>query len=236
MFFIGAIILSMDNKIATGVIGLDKLLFGGIPKNQLAFVEGCVGIGKTIFGLQFLKQGLFTDEKVLFITAKDTPRQIRNILSSLDWDLDWAFEQNRFFIVDIREYFGESDIEESKNDVFINLLKEIKEIITKNNIKRVVVDPAFPVFIDTNINNKKIYFSGFNDMIEKTEEDLTIIFITNNSYDEQSIETNMIKMYFEQNGQAINRFILPQKMLFTDYKLKPIEFVIKAKEGICVNE
>lgn len=236
MFFLRAIILYMENKVSTGINGLDKVLLGGIPKNQLTFVEGCSGIGKTIFGLQFLKQGLYTDERVLFITAKNTPKQIREIISSLDWEIDWAFEQKRFFIVDIREYFVESDIEESSNNIFVNLLKEIKVIITNNGIKRVVVDPAFPNFVNVNGNNKKIYFSGFNDMIEKIEEDLTIVFITSNYNDEQSIEANSIKMYFEQNGPTINRFILPQKILFTDYKLKPIGFDIKAKDGIYINE
>lgn len=235
MLFIRAIILTMESRVATGIKGFDEQLLGGIPKNQLTFLEGCSGIGKTIFGIQFLKEGLFIDERVLFITSKDTPKQIRSIISSFKWDIDWAFEQQRFFILDIRDYFG--DVESfDNNDIFINLINEIKDIVLKNNIKRIVVDPAFPPFISASTNTKKVYFSGLNDMIEKSEDDLTIVLVKNNNEADNSIETNIIKMYFEQQGQTIKRYILPQKILFTDYKVKAINFEIKTKDGICINE
>ena len=235
MLFIRAIILTMDNRIATGIKGLDVQLLGGIPKRQLTVIEGCSGIGKTILGIQFLKEGLFTDERVLFITSKDTPKQIREIIASLGWDIEWAFEQRRFLILDIRDYFGDIDSIDN-NDIFINLLSEIRDILVKNNIKRVVVDPAFSQFISASTNTKKVYFSGLNDLVEKSVEDLTIVLIKNDSNEESSIETNMIKMYFEQQGQTVKRYILPQKIMFTDYKVKAINFEIKTKDGISINE
>lgn len=235
MQFIRAIILSMESRVATGIKGFDEQLLGGIPKNQLTFIEGCSGIGKTIFGLQFLKEGLFIDERVLYITSKDTPMQIRAIISSLEWNIDWAFEQQRFFILDIRDYFGDVDSFDN-NDIFVNLISEIRDIVIKNNIKRVVVDPAFPQFVSANTNTKKVYFSGLNDMIEKTEGDLTIVLVKNNNEADNSIETNIIKMYFEQQGPIMKRYLLPQKILFTDYKMKAINFEIKTKDGICINE
>ncbi len=223
------------DKVATGINGLDEQLLGGIPKKQLTFLEGCAGIGKTIFGIQFLKVGLYADERVLFITSKDTPKQIREIISSLGWDIGWAFEQQRFFILDIRDYFGDNDSFDN-NDIFLNLINEIRDIVVKNHIKRVVLDPAFPQFVSVSTNTKKIFFSGLNDMIEKSEDDLTIVLIKNDSLEDNNIETNMIKMYFEQQGQTVKRYILPQKILFTDYKVKAINFEIKPKEGICINE
>ncbi len=235
MLFVGAIILDMNNKVATGIKELDNQLLGGLPKKQLTILEGSAGTGKTIFGLQFLKEGLFTDERVLYITSKDTPKQIREIINSLDWDIAWAFEQGRFIILDIRDYFGESETADS-SDIFVNLITEISGIIAKNNIKRVVMDPAFPQFVKENNSTRKIYFSGLNGMIEKSENDLTIILIQNDSDKESNIETNIIKMYFEKQGQEIKRYLLPQKVMFTEYSVKASSFEIKTKDGIWVNE
>ncbi|MDD4526862.1 MAG: RAD55 family ATPase [Candidatus Margulisbacteria bacterium] len=225
----------MGNRVATGIKALDKQLRGGLPKNQLTSLEGCSGIGKTIFGIQFLKEGLFTDERVLFVTSKDTPKQIREIISSMGWDIAWAFEQGRFLILDIRDYFGETESFDN-GDIFVNLIKEIKDIVSKNKIKRVVLDPAFPQFITANNNIRKIYFSGLNDMIEKSDSDLTIVILKNDNVEDNAIETNTIKMYFDQQGEMVKRYILPQKIMFTDYAVKAISFEIKPKDGIWINE
>ena len=41
-------------KAATGIEGLDAILKGGLPRDELYLVEGGAGTGKTTLGLQFL--------------------------------------------------------------------------------------------------------------------------------------------------------------------------------------
>ncbi|CAN5840514.1 hypothetical protein BH23GEM5_BH23GEM5_02390 [soil metagenome] len=55
-------------KIPTGVEGLDRILEGGLPKEEIYLVQGEPGTGKTIFGLQFLLAGRDLGEAGLFFT------------------------------------------------------------------------------------------------------------------------------------------------------------------------
>ena len=43
-----------DRRVATGIVGLDDVLGGGLPPEQVYLLEGGTGTGKTTIGLQFL--------------------------------------------------------------------------------------------------------------------------------------------------------------------------------------
>ncbi|MDB5445626.1 MAG: putative circadian clock protein KaiC, partial [Phenylobacterium sp.] len=44
-------------KSATGIDGLDAILFGGLPTGRPTLIAGAAGCGKTLFGLTFLVNG-----------------------------------------------------------------------------------------------------------------------------------------------------------------------------------
>ena len=50
--------MSVNNRLSTGIEGLDALLGGGLLPGTLTAVVGSTGIGKTQFGLQFAHAGL----------------------------------------------------------------------------------------------------------------------------------------------------------------------------------
>ncbi|MEM0357067.1 MAG: ATPase domain-containing protein [Candidatus Bathyarchaeia archaeon] len=47
----------MEERVPTGIDGLDELIEGGFPKGSLILLAGNPGTGKTIFGMQFLYRG-----------------------------------------------------------------------------------------------------------------------------------------------------------------------------------
>ena len=63
---------SMDDRISTGLSGLDDILGGGLDPNRLYLVEGTPGTGKTTLALQFLLEGVKHGEKVLYIPVDPT--------------------------------------------------------------------------------------------------------------------------------------------------------------------
>jgi circadian clock protein KaiC len=79
---------SESSRVATGVAGLDDVLGGGLPVDRLYLVQGSPGVGKTTFGLQFLRAGVAAGEAVLYITLSETEDEIREIASSHGWALD----------------------------------------------------------------------------------------------------------------------------------------------------
>lgn len=43
-----------SDRARTGIVGLDNVLAGGLPRDRLYLVEGTPGTGKTTLALQFL--------------------------------------------------------------------------------------------------------------------------------------------------------------------------------------
>lgn len=71
----------------TGVPGLDDVLHGGLPVNNLYLVIGRPGTGKTTLGLQFLLEGVRNGESVLYITLSENRQELETIARSHGWDL-----------------------------------------------------------------------------------------------------------------------------------------------------
>ncbi|HSI54930.1 MAG TPA: ATPase domain-containing protein, partial [Ramlibacter sp.] len=77
-----------QSRASSGIPGLDNILGGGFPANHLYLVEGTPGAGKTTLGLQFLRQGVASDEKGLYITLSETANELRTVAASHGWTLD----------------------------------------------------------------------------------------------------------------------------------------------------
>ena len=50
----------------TGILGLDDVLAGGLPRDRLYLVEGTPGTGKTTLALQFLVEGQRRDQRGMY--------------------------------------------------------------------------------------------------------------------------------------------------------------------------
>src|ERR1700749_4373417 len=77
-----------ENKVSTGIVGLDQILRGGLPKNRLYVVEGSPGSGKTTMALQFLLEGIRQGETVLYVTLSETAEEPYEVARSHDWSLE----------------------------------------------------------------------------------------------------------------------------------------------------
>jgi circadian clock protein KaiC len=76
-----------DNKAASGVLGLDDVLAGGLARDRLYLVEGVPGSGKTTLALQFLLEGVRSGEPVLYVTLSETEEELHAVAASHGWSL-----------------------------------------------------------------------------------------------------------------------------------------------------
>jgi circadian clock protein KaiC len=68
--------------------GLDDILGGGLPRNQLYLIQGQPGVGKTTLALQYLLEGVRQGETGFYVTLSETKEELRAVAESHGWSLD----------------------------------------------------------------------------------------------------------------------------------------------------
>lgn len=81
---------------ATGVLGLDDILGGGLAERHVFLLEGRPGTGKTTIALSFLRAGAERGEPCLYITLSESERELRAGAASHGWELDPAISVYEF--------------------------------------------------------------------------------------------------------------------------------------------
>jgi len=74
-------------RTATGVAGLDQILYGGFASNRIYLIEGTPGVGKTTLAMQFLLEGVRRGERVLYVTLSETRDELEAVAQSHGWSL-----------------------------------------------------------------------------------------------------------------------------------------------------
>src|SRR5215213_9648531 len=72
---------------STGVVGLDAILGGGLPRDRLYLIDGDPGTGKTTLALQFLLDGVARGERGLYVTLSETADELQASAESHGWSL-----------------------------------------------------------------------------------------------------------------------------------------------------
>ncbi|MHB0874991.1 MAG: ATPase domain-containing protein [Anaerolineae bacterium] len=76
-----------EERIATGVPGLDEVLDGGLLPRRAYLIRGGPGVGKTILGLHFLAEGACRGEVGLYVNLGEPEAQVRRNADQLGIDI-----------------------------------------------------------------------------------------------------------------------------------------------------
>lgn len=77
----------MENRVKTGITGLDAMLRGGFLPGSVLLIRGAPGAGKTSLALQFLIEGALQGETGLFVTFEEFPESLYRDAATLGFDL-----------------------------------------------------------------------------------------------------------------------------------------------------
>jgi circadian clock protein KaiC len=139
---------AVEGRIQTGLPALDELMGGGIGSGEATIVVGPSGVGKTIFGVRFVLEGLARGERCLYVTFQDTPEQLVKMAAGFGWDLRTPLAQERLTVRHVA--LGDLDLD--------MLASGIRDDLSGGGISRVVIDslaemadaaretPRFPAF------------------------------------------------------------------------------------------
>src|ERR1700760_2332589 len=75
-------------KVPTGIAGLDEITEGGLPQGRPTLICGTAGVGKTLFGLEFILKGAQVyGEPGVIVTFEEKPEDLTTNVASLGYDL-----------------------------------------------------------------------------------------------------------------------------------------------------
>lgn len=122
-------------RLETGIDGLDGMIRGGIPERSLLAVVGRAGVGKSIFGMQFLHRGLVGGDNCIYVTLEQTGRAIVTTGEQLGWN----FEE--YVADDAGANLGIVDVDplEMKRNID-TIRRELPRVVQDFGASRVVVD------------------------------------------------------------------------------------------------
>jgi len=149
------------NRVKTGIPGMDEILNGGIPERNVVLLSGGPGTGKSIFGQQYLWNGLQNGEGCVFVALEEHPVQIRKNMEGFGWDVRAYEEEGKFAIVDAftagigkaAKYEKYVVTDPMSEDLLIDVLKRA---IEETEAKRVVVDSVTTLFINKPAAGRRI--------------------------------------------------------------------------------
>ena len=118
-----------DERCATGVVELDRMLGGGIPRGTTTLVLGASGSGKTTLGLHFLSQSS-AQEPGLHFGFYETPRRLRPKAARIGINLDRLIEQGHL----------ETLWQPPTEDILDALGTRLVEAVRRRRVRRLVID------------------------------------------------------------------------------------------------
>ncbi len=132
-------------KMPTGIVGLDEITRGGLPRQSTTLLMGGPGCGKTVLALQTLVNGArLYQEPGIFVAFEENTRRIVRNAATFGWNLP-ELEEQRLFLLDVR--VPADAISAGRFDL-IGMLETITAKAREIGAKRIVFD-AIDVLLQT---------------------------------------------------------------------------------------
>ena len=97
----------MNERVPTGINGLDTLIEGGFPRGDVILVAGGSGSGKTIFSTQFIYNGASQyGEKGVYATFEEDSRTLKRNMLRFGFDLGELEQKSAIRVVDLETLKG----------------------------------------------------------------------------------------------------------------------------------
>mgnify|MGYP001559742170 CR=1 FL=1 len=135
-------------RVKTGIVGLDEMLNGGLPKDIILLLAGSSGSGKTILCLQWLFDGVKNGENGMYITMTESLfMTLRNAETMSFFDRK-AVEDEKLLVLDIRDILDHKTFNQEKT------LKFIEDHVKKHKVQRLVIDSITAILYIINDRDK----------------------------------------------------------------------------------
>jgi len=160
--------MTAEDRLSTGIGGLDAILDGGLLKRQNVIVRGPPGAGKTIFGLHFLAAG-GDDEDSLYINLGEPTEYVKRTAEHFGLHsetlrfLELSPDETRFTEDGTYSLFSSAEAEQP------SLVSEVRETVEELQPDRVLIDPITEFrFLTTDDHQFRTQILGLLDFLKST--------------------------------------------------------------------
>jgi circadian clock protein KaiC len=133
--------MTHEERLPTGVPGLDEVLNGGLFERRTYLLVGAAGTGKTIMGIQWLLEGTRRGERSLYLTLAETSEEIQRDVASFNWDMQ------SISLVDLAPTGDPAEVSSGEYHVFapsevehVSVWQSIYQAVIDYKPRRVVID------------------------------------------------------------------------------------------------
>ncbi len=132
-------------KCPTGIVGLDQITNGGLPRGRPALICGGAGCGKTLMAVEFIVRGATQfDEPGVFFSFEEMSEELADNVRALGFDLDNLVKRKKLSMDYVR--LERSEIEEAGDYDLEGLFVRLNHAIDSVKAKRVVLDTIESLF------------------------------------------------------------------------------------------
>ena len=147
---------SGENRVSTGIPGLDEVMESGFRRNSVNVIGGGAGTGKSIFAMQFLVDGIEKkNENGIYISFEESEDKILNDYKRFNWNLKDKIKNRQLFILHYTP--------EQVNKVLEMGGGVIRDTIDEVSAKRLVIDSvtAFTLLYEKDLEKRKALLQLF---------------------------------------------------------------------------
>ena len=135
-----------NERISTGIDGLDALLHGGFNRGRTYLFAGEAGTGKTIACMQFVALRLKQGDKAVYVTVDERPSEILDSAAALGWNLQPHIQEKQLIVLDAAPYFGtrgggEKGIDPQK------IVADLGNYVRRLGATQLIIDPITPFIL-----------------------------------------------------------------------------------------
>ncbi len=218
---------SIIKRVSSGIPKFDKMIDGGFEDNSTNLIVGGVGAGKSIFGTQFLIEGINSDEPSLYISFEEDKKSFYSNMLEFGWDLEKLEKEDKFFFIEYTPEKMKTMLEEGGGI--------IESLILRRKIKKVVIDclNSFELLFEDDLKKREAVLSLFTLLRKWKCTTLLLYEMKSSGFKEDSskfveFETDsVILLHFARKGKKRERNLEVLKMRGTAHSTSVNSFIIK---------
>ncbi|UCF09074.1 MAG: AAA family ATPase [Thermoplasmata archaeon] len=247
-----------QNRLKTGIPGLDKMLEGGLIPERPYVISGPAGSGKTTLGMQFLLEGLHTGERVLFVALEEPPNEIKQNMEALDLKvggveiLDANSDIRRYeptpvmeispkrWVTRMREISPEIRKTSRYKSIVVSvhsLQTTLKHELRRTKYKRMVLDSLTALRFFCMVSDEEVHLQSFLRFLSESKITCLLTVETPEEYGltpEIFLARGEIRLHKAREKDRIRRMISVEKLRGSDHDDRTHPMEIKKGDGVVV--